>query len=77
MKIIQNINTTLLTFVLLSSLFIVDAYAQEIKQPETVVCPTDGYVNKWSSKFCIRDGTSLTATKNQILEKLLASVKPK
>ena len=77
MKIIQNINTTLLTFVLLSSLFIVDAYAQEIKHPETVVCPTDGYVNKWSSKFCIRDGTSLTAAKNQILEKLLASVKPK
>ena len=77
MKNKYNINIILIAFVLVSSIFAVAAYAQEIKHPDTVVCPTDGYVNKWSSKFCIRDGTSLAATKNKILEELLASVKPK
>ena len=73
MKIKYNINITLLAFVLLSSLFTVDTYAQEIMHPATVVCPSDGYVNKWSSKFCIQDGTSLAAAKNRILEKLLTA----
>ena len=77
MKNKYNINIILIAFVLVSSIFAVAAYAQEIKHPDTVICPTDGYVNKWSSKFCIRDGTSLAATKNKILEELLASVKPK
>ena len=77
MNIKNNITITLLTFVLLSSIFAVAAYAQEIKHPDKVVCPTDGFVNNWSSKFCIRDGTSLAATKNKILEELLALVKPK
>ena len=73
MKINNNIIITLLAFVLLSSIFAVDAYGQQIKHPETVVCPTDGYVNEWSSNFCIKDGTSLAATKNKILEELLAA----
>lgn len=56
--------------VLLVFLIPVIALAQEMNHPETVVCPTDGYVNKWASNFCVKDGTSLVATKNSILENL-------
>ena len=56
--------------VLLVILISVIAQAQEIRHPETVVCPTDGHVNKWASNFCIKDGTSLVATKNSILENI-------
>ena len=45
-------------------------YGQKIELPETVICPTDGFVNKWASNFCIRDGTSLIEIKNKILERI-------